>query len=146
MYLSYVHTIWLSKLAGHWFANLQFKFSKDLLFCQLTHLYILTDKTWTYPCYPRTSDCFSWDKAKKIGLMSDSLTTLLVESHWCPFDNFDPTNPRTNPAQFYEKILRIESFEKCSFFFLLNPMKSLQRFLGSKDGSKFWWLHWFPVH
>ena len=25
-------------------------------------------------------------------------------------------------------------------------MKSSQRFLGSKDGSKFWWLPWFPVN
>ena len=27
-----------------------------------------------------------------------------------------------------------------------NPAQSSQRFLGSKDGSKFWWLHWFPAH
>ena len=25
-------------------------------------------------------------------------------------------------------------------------MKSSQRFWGSKDGSKFWWLLWFPAH
>jgi hypothetical protein len=30
-------------------------------------------------------------------------------------------------------------------FFLLNPMKSSQRFLGSKDGSKCWWLPSFPA-
>ena len=43
MYLSYVHTIWLSsKLAGHWFANLQFKFSKDSKKLTLIYMYILT--------------------------------------------------------------------------------------------------------
>ena len=31
-------------------------------------------------------------------------------------------------------------------FFSLDPMKSSQRFLGSKDGLKFWWLFWFPAH
>ena len=25
------------------------------------------------------------------------------------------------------------------------PMKISQNFLGSKDGSKFWWLSWFPA-
>ena len=66
-----------------------------------------------------------------------------------PFASIYPTDPRTNPAQFDEKILRIYGFEKRSFFesailvfffkilFLLNPMKSSQRFLGNKDGSKF---------
>ena len=61
--------------------------------------------------------------------------------------------------QFREKILRIDGFEKLIFFesailefffknkcFLLNPRKSSQRFLGSKEGSKFWWLTWFPAH
>ena len=69
-----------------------------------------------------------------------------------PLASINPTDPRTNPAQFREKILRIDGFEKRSFFesaifdfffqkkknfFLLNPMKSSQRFLGSKDRSKF---------
>ena len=33
-----------------------------------------------------------------------------------PFPSIYPTDPRTNPAQFCEKILRIDGFEKCSFF------------------------------
>jgi hypothetical protein len=56
------------------------------------------------------------------------------------FASIYPTDPRTNPAQFREKILRIDGFEKRPFLsrpFLHNPMKSSQRFLGSKDGSKF---------
>ena len=67
-----------------------------------------------------------------------------------PFPSIYPTDPRTNPAQFCEKILRIDGFEKCSFFesaiCLLNPMASSQRFLGSKDGSEFLCLLWFPAH
>ena len=31
------------------------------------------------------------------------------------------------------------------FFFCFIPMKISQSFLGSKDGSKFWWLPWFPA-
>ena len=64
-----------------------------------------------------------------------------------PFTSIHSIDSRTNPAQFREKILRIDGFEKGSFFewailfkesfFLLNIMKSSQRFLGSKDGSKF---------
>ena len=67
-----------------------------------------------------------------------------------PFASIYPTDPRTNPAQFREKILRIDGFEKRSFFEsailkfffkkkkkMLNPMKISQRFLGSKDGSNF---------
>ena len=78
--------------------------------------------------------------------------------HWAtsmPFASFNPTNPRTNLRNFREKILRIGDFEKWAFFesaildhFFkkkkLNPMKSSQRFLGSKGGSKFWWFPWFP--
>ena len=66
------------------------------------------------------------------------------------FASIHPSDQRTNPAQFREKIY---SSEKRSIFaggsfasvildlffekrvFLLNPMKSSQRFLGSKDGS-----------
>ena len=31
-------------------------------------------------------------------------------------------------------------------FIMLNPKTSSERLLGSKDGSKFWWLPWFPPH
>ena len=31
------------------------------------------------------------------------------------------------------------------FFFCLIPMKTRQSLLVSKDGSKFWWLPWFPA-
>ena len=78
------------------------------------------------------------------------------------FASINFTNPRTHPAQFRKKILRIDRLAKWGFlsrqfwifffgfffgfFFLLNPMKSSQRFLDSKDGSKFWWLPWFPAH
>ena len=73
-----------------------------------------------------------------------------------PFASINSTNPRTHPAQFGKKILRIDRLAKWGFFklaildfffqkifFLLNPMKNSQRFLDSKDGSKFWWLPWF---
>ena len=76
-----------------------------------------------------------------------------------PFSSINPTDPITNLAQFHEKILGNDGFEKCSFFELailefffqtkkklLNPMKSSQRFFGSKDGSKFLCLLWFPAH
>ena len=33
-----------------------------------------------------------------------------------PFASIYSTDPRTNPAQFCEKILRIDGFEKRSFF------------------------------
>ena len=76
-----------------------------------------------------------------------------------PFASINPTNPRTHPTQFGKKILRIDRLAKWGFFesaildfffekkkfFLLNPMKNSQRFLDSKDGSKFWWLPWFPA-
>ena len=59
------------------------------------------------------------------------------------FTSIIPTDYRTNPTQYHEKNLRIDGFAKRSFFesailefFLLNPIKSSQRFLGSKDGSK----------
>ena len=49
-----------------------------------------------------------------------------------------PTDPMTNHAQFrVKKLLRIDGFEKHSFFFelailiLLNTIKSIQRFLGT---------------
>ena len=54
-----------------------------------------------------------------------------------------PTDPRTNHAQFrVKKILRIDGFEKHGFFelailILLNTIKSIQRFLGSKYGFIF---------
>ena len=73
-----------------------------------------------------------------------------------PFASIYPTDPRTNPAQFGNKYweltnLKIIVFLRGPFwtFFkkkMLNPMKSSQRFLGSKDGSKFWWLLGFPAH
>ena len=33
-----------------------------------------------------------------------------------PFASINSTNPRTNPWNFYKKILRIGNFEKCTFF------------------------------
>ena len=62
--------------------------------------------------------------------------------------------PKDQALKFSRKILRIGGIEKLSFFesailesFLKNkhffcfiPMKISQSFLGSKDGSKFWWL------
>ena len=60
--------------------------------------------------------------------------------------------------KFLPKILRIEVIEKLSFFesailiffskiFLcFIRMKTTESFLGSKDGSKFWWLPWFPAN
>ena len=43
-----------------------------------------------------------------------------------PFVSIYPTDPRTNPTQFCEKILKIDSFEKRSFFesAILEPMRS----------------------
>ena len=76
-----------------------------------------------------------------------------------PFASINPTNPRTNPWNFHEKILRIGDFEKWALFesailiffsiffhfFCFISMKTSQSLLVSKDGSKFWWLPWFPV-
>ena len=69
-----------------------------------------------------------------------------------PFASIYPTDPRTNPWNFPVKILRIGGFKKLSFFELaileinkklcLIHSKISQSFLGSKDGSKFWWLAW----
>ena len=66
--------------------------------------------------------------------------------------------PKDQSRSNSQNILRIDSFEKRNFFesaildffskkvfFLLNPIKSSQRFSANKDGSKFWWLSWFPV-
>ena len=94
-----------------------------------------------------------------LGLMSDSLTTILVESHWCPSNQFilQTQGPiLLNFAKRYWELTVLKNvvflswpfwiFFSIFFFSLLNPMKSSQRFLGSKDGSKFWWLPWFPAH
>ena len=78
-----------------------------------------------------------------------------------PFLSINPTNPRTNPWNFHEKILRIGDFEKFfffesailifffKFFFRFIPLKTSQSLLVSKDGSKFWssqmWQH-FLTH
>ena len=62
--------------------------------------------------------------------------------------------PKDQSHSILPKILRISGFRKnvfflighFGFFYLLNPMKSRQMFLGSKNGSKFWLLSWFPTH
>ena len=50
-----------------------------------------------------------------------------------PFASICPTDPRTNPAQFREKLLKIDGFEKHVFlsrtvwnFFLLNLIKTVK--------------------
>ena len=69
-----------------------------------------------------------------------------------PFAWINPTNQRTNPWNFHEKILRIGDFEKLSFFesTILNSffqkkcfilMKTSQRLLVSKNGSSQTWQH-----
>ena len=78
---------------------------------------------------------------------------------WATSMSFAPinsTNQRTNPWNFHKTILRIGDFAKPSFFesaildffflnFCLIPMKISQSFLCIKDGSKFWWIPWFPA-
>ena len=70
-----------------------------------------------------------------------------------PFASIHPTKAKTNPWNFRKYILRIGEIERLSFFwvrhfeylfFASSPWKSVS-FLGSKDGSEFWWLSWFPA-
>ena len=83
-----------------------------------------------------------------------------------PFASINPTNPRTNPWKFHEKILRIGGAGKWVFFeaailnFLSRPfwffffkkknffcfilIQIIHNLWGTKDFSKFWWLLWFP--
>ena len=49
-------------------------------------------------------------------LMSDSLTATRVETNQRPFASINSTNPRTNPWNFHEKILRIGGAGKWGFF------------------------------
>ena len=78
-----------------------------------------------------------------------------------PFTSIYPTGPRTNPAQFCKNILRIDSFEKHvvfesailkyffqkEIFFCSIPWKTVKCFwVLCKDGSKIWWLPWFPAN
>ena len=76
-----------------------------------------------------------------------------------PFASIYPTNPRTNWWNFHKK--NIENWQNWKtqffwvghfefifshkFFFCFIPIKISRIFLGSKDGSKFWWLPWFPA-
>ena len=77
-----------------------------------------------------------------------------------PFASINPTKRRTNPWNFHKNILRIGDFEKLSFFWVGHfgfffqkkkkkicfiPMKISQTYFAIKDGSKFWWLPWFPA-
>ena len=66
--------------------------------------------------------------------------------------SINSTNPEDPSRSIWQKNIENRPFGKMRFFwighfgfFLLNPMKCSQRFLDSKDGSKFWWLPWFPA-
>ena len=67
------------------------------------------------------------------------------DNHSCPSHHLILMTQGPIPLNFAKKYWELMVLRKGSFF-LLNPMKSSQRFLGSKDGSKFWWLPWFPAH
>ena len=51
-----------------------------------------------------------------LGLMSDRLTTRLVESHWCLLHQFVLLTQGPILLNFVKKILRIDDFEKHRFF------------------------------
>ena len=61
-----------------------------------------------------------------------------------PFASINSTNPRTNTWNIQKKNLKIGDFEKRTFF-QSAILKTRQSLLVSKDGSKFWWLPWFPA-
>ena len=80
-------------------------------------------------------------------LLRPANVTFLKTSWW---NSINYTNPRTNPWHFWKKIMRMGGIEKHSFFestilefffqifFCCIPTKISQRFLASKDWSKFW--------
>ena len=85
--------------------------------------------------------------------------TIKIKPHWCPSHQFILLTQAPIPEIFAKKywelmVLKNSLFLSQPFWnfffqknlFLLHPMKSSQSFLGSKDGSKFWWLTWFPPH
>ena len=77
-------------------------------------------------------------------LMSDSLTTISVESHICTSHQFNLLTQgpiALNLVKRYWELMVLKNV-----VFLSRPFWSSQRFLGSKDGTKFWWLSWFPAH
>ena len=72
-----------------------------------------------------------------------------------PFTSINPTNPRTNPWNFWKKILRIGEIEKLSCFELailefkkkcFIPMKISHKLCDRMDGTQFWFFLWFPVN
>jgi hypothetical protein len=77
-----------------------------------------------------------------------------------PFALINPTNPRTNLWNFHKKYWELRELKNSKFFwvdlfdffffkkyfFCFIPMKTTQSFLGSKGGSKFRWLPWFPAN
>jgi hypothetical protein len=74
-----------------------------------------------------------------------------------PFASINPTNPRTNPWNFWKKILRIGRIENLGFFqsailniffkifFYFIPMKISHKLNDGKNGTHFWCFHWFPA-
>ena len=114
----------------------------------------------------------SCQKRPSKSLVFDSWFERLFQHLWCGKHNThisssqyslnalcinQPTNPRTNPWNFHNKILRIGDFEKCTFFksailnfffefffFCFIPMKISPNLYGRMDGSKFWCFPWFP--
>ena len=64
------------------------------------------------------------------------------------FESIYPTHPRTNPWHVCEKIIKIGGVEN---LFWSRPLRFFVCFIpvqinlwGTKDGTKFWWLPWFP--
>ena len=66
-----------------------------------------------------------------------------------PFASIDPTHPRTNSWNFGENCSAFGGGWKTQFF-LSRPFWNFFRFFflyslwDTKDGTKFWWLPWFP--
>ena len=54
-----------------------------------------------------------------------------------PFASISPTDPRTNPAQFHKKKLRIDGFEKNSFFEFKSMTEAVILTLGRSRSSHF---------
>ena len=80
------------------------------------------------------------------------LMTIILVYTLMPFVSIDPTDPRTNPAQFCKTISRNDCCEKHFFlsgpfwqFFSKIPWKAVKCSLVARMGQ-FFCLPWFPAH
>ena len=84
-------------------------------------------------------------------LMSDSLTAHTGWAKSMPFASINPTNPRTNPWKFHEKILRIGGAGKWGFFeaailnFLSRPFWIFFCFISVKNPALLYEVSFFSA-